>query len=134
MYQSSVQYLFFRISLCVVSVHLLLRSEMNNDNYIICYNTMDEFDFTTTNDNFYWKINEITFKKKNFLNRIPAYPISAPKTNKIHDNTHAERALNPSAFGDVVGMLLKMLVRTKKRVTSKVILPGIMLGSIRKLT
>ena len=75
-----------------------------------------------------------TFKKNVFLKRIPAYPISAPKTNKIQDKTQAERALNPSTFGDVVGMLLKMLVRTKKRVTSKVILPGIMLGSIRKLT
>ena len=66
--------------------------------------------YITTNDNFHWQINEITFKKKCFLNRIPAYPISAPKTNKIHDNTQAERALNPPTFGDVVGILLKILV------------------------
>ena len=52
----------------------------------------------------------------------------------MHDKTQADKALNPSTFGELPGMLLKMLVRTKKRVTSRVILPGTTLGSIRKLT
>ena len=137
-YRYCADNLFFRFSLHVVSIHLLLSSEMNNCHYIIYYETVDEsylkIFIGITNDNFYLHINVFTFKKKVFLKRIPAYPISAPNTNKMQDKTHAERALNPSTFGDVVGILLKILVRTKKRVTSKVILPGTTSGSIRKLT
>ena len=77
---------------------------------------------------------KITLFTNIFLNNIPAYPTRAPNTNSIHDNTQTVSALNPSTFGEVAGMLLKILVNTKNRVTNKVILPGTMFGSTRKLT
>ena len=58
----------------------------------------------------------------------------APKRNSIHDKTQADNALNPTTFGEFPGMLLNILVKTKNKVTRRVILPGTTLGSIRKLT
>ena len=75
-----------------------------------------------------------TLRKKFFLKRIVAYPTRAPNTNRIHDRTQAVKALNPSTFGEVPGILLKIFVSVRNNVTRRVILPGITSGSIRKLT
>ena len=77
---------------------------------------------------------QFTFEKIIFRKRIPAYPQRAPNTNRMHVNTQAERALNAVTFGEDSGILLNMLVSTKKRVTSNVIRPGTTLGSTKKLT
>ena len=47
---------------------------------------------------------------------------------------HAVSALKPSTLGDLVDTKLKMLIRTKNRVTNSVIRPGITSGGIKKLT
>ena len=43
-------------------------------------------------------------------------------------------AVIPSVFGVMAVTLLKMLMRTRKRVTRRAILPGTTSGGIRKLT
>ena len=43
-------------------------------------------------------------------------------------------AVIPSVFGVMLVTLLKMLMRTKKSVTSRAILPGTTSGGMRKLT
>ena len=48
--------------------------------------------------------------------------------------TQAEMEVRPSTLGELLVMLLKMLINTRKRVTSRVILPGTISGGIRKLT
>jgi hypothetical protein len=48
--------------------------------------------------------------------------------------TQAEMEVNPSTFGELLVMLVKMLIKTRKRVTNKVILPGTISGGIKKLT
>ena len=42
--------------------------------------------------------------------------------------------MRPSTFGEFEVTLLKMLIKTRKMVTSRVILPGTISGGIRKLT
>ena len=46
-----------------------------------------------------------------------------PKTNKMHANIQISIAVNPSAFGEFVVMLLKMLISTRNSVISKAIRP-----------
>ena len=46
-----------------------------------------------------------------------------PKTNKMHANIQISIAVNPSAFGEFVVMLLKMLISTRNKVISKAIRP-----------
>ena len=48
--------------------------------------------------------------------------------------TQAEIEVRPSTLGELLVMLLKMLINTRKRVTSRVILPGTISGGMRKLT
>ncbi len=43
-------------------------------------------------------------------------------------------AFIPSTFGEMLVMVLKMLVSTRKRVTRSAILPGTTSGGMRKLT
>ena len=43
-------------------------------------------------------------------------------------------AVIPSVLGDTLVTLLKILMRTRKRVTSRAILPGTTSGGMRKLT
>ena len=43
-------------------------------------------------------------------------------------------AVRPSTLGEFDVTLLKILIKTRKMVTSKVILPGTISGGIRKLT
>ena len=69
-----------------------------------------------------------------FVHRRKAYPTKAPNTKKIHTNIQAAMAVIPSTFGEFVVMILKMFVRTRKRVMSKAILPGMTSGGMRKLT
>ena len=64
---------------------------------------------------------------------MKAYPRRAPNTNNMQTIVQAEIAVNPSTFGDARVMLLKILIKTRKRVTSKVILAGITSGGIMKL-
>jgi hypothetical protein len=47
--------------------------------------------------------------------------------------TQAEMEVRPSTLGELVVMLVKMLIKTRKRVTSKVIRPGTISGGIKKL-
>ena len=68
------------------------------------------------------------------LKSIPAYPTRAAKTNNMQEIIHVEIAVNPSAFGELEFTELKMLIKTRNKVTRSVIRPGIICGSIRKLT
>ena len=61
------------------------------------------------------------------------YSMRAPKTNRMHANIQASIAVSPSAFGVLVVTVLKMLTKTRKRVTNKAIRPGITSIGIRKL-
>ena len=56
---------------------------------------------------------------------MATYSIRAPKTKRIHANIQASIAVRPSALGVLVVTLLKMLTRTRNKVTSNAILPGI---------
>ena len=83
-----------------------------------------------------------------FLKRIPAYPLRAPKTKRMHVIIQAERkfyikadmhlileiAVSPSTFGEFEVTLLKILIKTRKMVTRRVIRPGTISGGIKKLT
>ena len=77
-------------------------------------------------------------------------PIRAPNTNRIQESIHISiavkpekrktaihllihSAFSPSAFGVLVVTVLKMLTRTRKRVTRSAILPGMMSGGTTKL-
>ena len=52
----------------------------------------------------------------------------------MQENSHEVMALKPSTFGESEVILLNILIRTRNNVTSSVILPGTLEGSIRKLT
>ena len=60
-------------------------------------------------------------------------PIKAPNTKRTQTMTKASIAVNPSALGMLVVMVLKMLTRTRNTVMSSVIRPGTMSGGMRKL-
>ena len=45
-----------------------------------------------------------------------------------------EIAVRPSTLGELEVTLLKILIKTRKMVTSRVILPGTISGGMRKLT
>ena len=49
-------------------------------------------------------------------------------------NIHEDMAVIPSVLGDTFVTLLKMLMRTRKRVTNRAIRPGTTSGGMRKLT
>ena len=49
-------------------------------------------------------------------------------------NIQEEIAVIPSVFGVIAVTLLKMLMRTRNRVTRRAILPGTTSGGMRKLT
>ena len=65
--------------------------------------------------------------------KIPAYEAKAPKTKRIQAIIHADNAVIVSVLGEVMVILLKMLIKTRNRVTKSVILPGTISGGIRKL-
>ena len=46
-----------------------------------------------------------------------------PNTNRIQANIHISIAVKPSAFGEFVVILLKILIKTRNSVMSKAILP-----------
>ena len=52
----------------------------------------------------------------------------------MQESIHADKALNPETFGELADMVLKILIRTKNKVTKRVILPATTSGSIKKLT
>ena len=60
------------------------------------------------------------------------YSMSAPKTNRMHANIQASIAVRPSALGVFVVTVLKMLTKTRNKVTNNPILPGITSMGIRK--
>ena len=62
-----------------------------------------------------------------------AYSRSARKTKKVQAIIHEDIAVIPSTLGEAFVIVLKILVRTRKRVTSKHILPGTTSGGIIKL-
>ena len=64
---------------------------------------------------------------------IPAYAAKAPKTNRMQAIIHADKAVIVSVLGEVRVILLKMLIKTRNKVTKSVILPGTISGGIRKL-
>ena len=65
---------------------------------------------------------------------MAAYSRSARKTKNIQAIIQDDMAVIPSTLGDTFVIVLKMLVSTRKRVTSKAILPGTTSGGITKLT
>lgn len=81
-----------------------------------------------------FRARSLTFARRFFLKRIPAYPDKAPKTKRMQVMTQAEMEVRPSTLGELEVMLLKMLISTRKRVTSRVMRPGTISGGIRKLT
>jgi hypothetical protein len=58
----------------------------------------------------------------------------AAKTNIMQAIIQDEMAVIPSQLGEMLVIVLKMLIRTRKRVTSIAIRAGITSGGIRKLT
>ena len=65
---------------------------------------------------------------------MAAYSRSARKTKNMQAIIQDDIAVIPSTFGDTFVIVLKIFVRTRKRVTSKAILPGTTSGGITKLT
>ena len=68
------------------------------------------------------------------MKSIPAYPTKAAKTNSMQEIIHVEIAVKPSTFGELEDTELKILIKTRNKVTRRVIRPGITCGSIKKLT
>ena len=62
------------------------------------------------------------------------YSKSAPKTNIIQEIIHAEIEVKDFVLGECEVTLMKMFIRTKNKVMSKVIRPGTTSGGITKLT
>ena len=65
---------------------------------------------------------------------MAAYSSSARKTKNIQAIIQDDMAVIPSTFGDTFVIVLNILVSTRKRVTSKAILPGTTSGGMTKLT
>ena len=65
------------------------------------------------------------------LSKSPAYSMRAPKTKRTQTMTQASMAVRPSALGMLVVIVLKMLTRTRKTVTRRVMRPGTMSGGTR---
>ena len=65
---------------------------------------------------------------------MTAYSRSARKTKNIQAIIHDDIAVIPSTFGETFVIVLKIFVSTRKRVTSKAILPGTTSGGMTKLT
>ena len=65
---------------------------------------------------------------------MAAYSRSARKTKNLQAIIQDDMAVIPSTFGDTFVIVLKMLVSTRKRVTSNAILPGTTSGGMTKLT
>ncbi len=57
--------------------------------------------------------------------KIPVNPSSAPKTKRMQAITQAEIDVRPSTFGEFVVMLVKMLIKTRNRVTRRVMRPEV---------
>ena len=63
---------------------------------------------------------------------IEVYPRRAAKTKKMHVIIQAVIDESPSTFGDLLVIVLKMLINTRNRVTSNVILPATISTGIKK--
>ena len=63
---------------------------------------------------------------------IDVYPSRAAKTKKIQVIIQAVIDESPSTFGDWLVIVLKMLIKTRKRVTSNVIRPATISTGIKK--
>lgn len=65
---------------------------------------------------------------KHFSNLIlsnrTVYSLNAPNTKIMQAMTHASMAVKPSALGELVWIVLKMLTKTRNIVTRRVIRPG----------
>ena len=59
------------------------------------------------------------------------YSMRAPKTKSMQASIQASMAVSPSALGVLVVTVLNMFTRTRKRVTSSAIRPGITSMGIR---
>ena len=76
----------------------------------------------------------IECSSKTYLNsKMPPYSKSAKQTYKIQIMIQADMEVKDSVFGEVVVTLMKMLMRTKNKVTSRVIRPGMTSGGMTKL-
>ena len=64
----------------------------------------------------------VTIKSLHYINDDHLKP-NLPNTNRMHASIQISIAVNPSAFGEFVLILLKMLMRTRKRVMRRAILP-----------
>jgi hypothetical protein len=61
------------------------------------------------------------------------YPTIAPNTKSMQDMTQAEIAVRPSTFGDLTIVVLKILIKTRKIVTSKEKRSATASGGMKKL-
>lgn len=68
-----------------------------------------------------------------FLSNMPVNPTKAPNTKSIHVKTQADIEVSPSTLGELLVMLVKMLIKTRNNVTSRVMRPGTISGGMRKL-
>ena len=75
-----------------------------------------------------------TFTRRFFLIKIPVNPTRAPNTKRIQVITQAEMEVSPSTLGELEVMLVKMLIKTRNKVTKRVIRPAKISGGIKKPT
>ena len=68
-----------------------------------------------------------------FLMRVTTKAKKAPKTKIMQTIIQAEMEESPSTFGELLVMVLKMLIRTRKRVTRIVIRPVTISTGMMKL-
>ncbi len=68
-----------------------------------------------------------------FFNKIIVNPTIAPNTKSRQEMIQAEIAVSPSTFGDLTIVVLKILIRTRKIVTSREKRPETASGGMKKL-
>ena len=83
---------------------------------------------------FIYHLSEIDLKLTRRKQRMEAQASNARKTKPMQAIIQDAMAVIPSVFGETLVMELKILVSTRKRVTSSAIRPGTTSGGIRKLT
>ena len=64
---------------------------------------------------------------------MPEYATRAQNTNIMHENIHDEAAFKPSELGEFEVRLFIRLISTRNNVTSNIMRPATISGSIRKL-
>ena len=74
-----------------------------------------------------------TFPDRFFFKTTIANPTRAPKTKKMQVMIQAKIDEKPSTLGELFVIVLRMLIRTRKRVTRRLSRPAVASGGIKKL-